>query len=546
MKILKYILAILPLISLNSCLIKNDMAYPRIFAGFLEFEVEGQVEKPEINNTTMTVNVVLDEVSDIEKVKLLKYAYTEGSKGPELGTYMNLSAPIDLTLTNYHEYKWQIKAIQPIERYVDCSSFASVDWKLNSKEAQVYLTRDQNLKEVRIDEMKLEAIGSTIVRTIGKEELGSDIVEIEREVDFPMTLDCTLPRKFVVEHKGKEITWTLNFVHLDIEPSVKFVNPWCYQAEIEAEYDGTGTPRLEYKRLVAKEWIVVQDATITGIKVKADIKKLKMETDYLVRLVVNKDGDNEVVSEEYSFRTETPAQLANMGFNNWSSEGKNWFPYAQADPVKVWDTANKGVTVAGDATTVPEYSLVKEGRAAARMETKTAFGVLAAGNLFTGEFLRFDGNAHLLWGTPFTSRPEKLAGWYHYLPQVINTAPTTLKLAGNITNPYSYMLNKMDNMQVLAVLFAEGEGDNMGPFPVASNNPGTPDLKNDPRVIAYGEFISDVGTTDYKYFELPLVYKDNRKPAYVIVVACASYYGNYYTGAVGSVLYVDDFAFLYK
>lgn len=549
MKILKNtFLPFLGVLLLNSCLITNDMAYPRIFAGFLEFEVEGQVEKPEINNSTMTVNVILNEVSDIKKVKLLSYSYTEGAKGPDLGEYLDLSNPIDICLTNYHDYKWQIKTTQPIERYIDCSSFSSADWKADRKEVQVYLTRDQNLKEITIDEMKLEAIGSTIVRTIGKEELGSQIVEVEKDVNFPMTLDCTLPRKFIVEHKGQEIVWIFNFVHIDIEPSVKFVNPWCYHAEVEAEFDGTGTPRLEYKRLGAREWSSVDNITISGISIKGEINKLKKETDYLVRLVVDKgiEGVPEVISEEYNFKTDIPAQLPNMGFNSWSSEGKNWFPYAQADTYKVWDTANKGVTVAGDATTTPEYTLVKEGRAAAKMETKTAFGVLAAGNIFTGEFLRFDGNAHLLWGTPFTSRPTSLSGWYHYLPKTINNAPATLKLAGNIANPYTHMLNKMDNMQVLVVLFAEGEGEDRGPFPVASNYPGTPDLKNDPRVIAYGEFISDKQTAEYSYFELPLEYKDNRKPAYVIVVACASYYGNYYTGAIGSVLYVDDFAFLYN
>ena len=39
---------------------------------------------------------------------------------------------------------------------------------------------------------------------------------------------------------------------------------------------------------------------------------------------------------------------------------------------------------------------------------------------------------------------------------------------------------------------------------------------------------------------------DTRTPSYAVVVACASYRGNFFTGAVGSTLYVDDFKFTYR
>jgi len=44
---------------------------------------------------------------------------------------------------------------------------------------------------------------------------------------------------------------------------------------------------------------------------------------------------------------------------------------------------------------------------------------------------------------------------------------------------------------------------------------------------------------------LPLVYRNDRTPEYIVIVAAASRYGDYFTGAVGSVLKVDEFQLVY-
>ena len=50
----------------------------------------------------------------------------------------------------------------------------------------------------------------------------------------------------------------------------------------------------------------------------------------------------------------------------------------------------------------------------------------------------------------------------------------------------------------------------------------------------------------YVPFEVKIEYRDTeRKPKYVIINSCASRYGDDFTGAVGSVLYVDEFEFVY-
>ena len=73
------------------------------------------------------------------------------------------------------------------------------------------------------------------------------------------------------------------------------------------------------------------------------------------------------------------------------------------------------------------------------------------------------------------------------------------------------------------------------------------DLKNDPAIIALGTIESDVKTDGYVEFECVLEYRDQvRKPKYIVAVACSSLYGDYFTGGLGSVMYVDEWEFIYR
>ena len=71
------------------------------------------------------------------------------------------------------------------------------------------------------------------------------------------------------------------------------------------------------------------------------------------------------------------------------------------------------------------------------------------------------------------------------------------------------------------------------------------DFDNDPRIIAHGSLVSADADDGYVEFTIPLVYRNDRTPKYIVVVAAASRYGDYFTGAVGSVLKVDEFELIY-
>ncbi|MBR5577104.1 MAG: PCMD domain-containing protein, partial [Bacteroidaceae bacterium] len=76
-----------------------------------------------------------------------------------------------------------------------------------------------------------------------------------------------------------------------------------------------------------------------------------------------------------------------------------------------------------------------------------------------------------------------------------------------------------------------------------------PNLLTDSRVIAYGALPDNqcVATGDsWKEVNIPLEYRDiNKKPSYLLVVFSASKYGDYFHGAKGSTLYLDDFSLEY-
>ena len=519
-----------------SCVFDNDMSYPRLKGEITAFAVEGQKEVT-INPDSLTVDVLLEETAEIDSLRITEYQLSEMAVADTLlGEYIDLSEPVQVMLSTYpgRDYLWTISASQPIERFVKCSGLIDAVFDVKNQTVMVAVAEAQPLDEIVITDMKIMQETSKILTTTGYDAAQSGVVTTD--VKFPMTLDCTLSRQFTVLYQGVEYVWTVTFVQQKIQNQVKSVDAWAYHAVVTGDFDGVGTPYYEYKTSSDTEWTVFDQVEVNGVSVKADITSLTEATEYQVRLV-----SENAVGDEYVFKTETAAQLTGMGFNEWyfgGTNGKTWYPFAEGDQKPNWDTANPGVSSLIENTTVPEYDHKVEGDAAAKMISALAMVKFAAGNIFTGRFVEFkDWKASLEWGVPFESRPYSLKGWYDYSPALIDR---------DEMRQFPDLLGKPDIMQIMVSLVADGEA---GPFDVISSEPGKPDLQNDPRVIAFGEILASENTGGkYVEFELPLTYKegDARKPAYVIIVACASYRGNYFTGGIGSTLYVDGFEFTYR
>ena len=99
------------------------MSYPRILAEFVTFEVEGAVSV-DVDPSTKTVTVSLDEISDLDAVKVTSVELNENSffKAGEFPQVLDLTSPYQVTLSMYQDYDWTIKGVQHVDRYVRCAN----------------------------------------------------------------------------------------------------------------------------------------------------------------------------------------------------------------------------------------------------------------------------------------------------------------------------------------------------------------------------------------------------------------------------------------
>lgn len=518
-----------------SC-IENTLSYPKLPAEILAFEVEGQ-KSVSIDPAAMRVNIVLEETAELDSVTLVKYEYNEMAKPDiELPKVLDLTDSIVVNYATYPDqtYKWVIKAEKPVERYVECDNMINAVFNLEEKSIIAYFPEDHDLTKINIKKMKLEPRTSKIDSTFGVIAVNGVETPVQDAVEFPMTLDCIITRQFKVMYKGESIIWDFTAVHKIIELAVTSVNAWCYRAEINAEFKGNGDAVVEYREASEKEWTPLE-TKIEGTRISANVDQLTEGTSYVARVI---NGD--LISEEFPFTTETPDQLPNMSFDEWHQGepgGYTWYPVPEGGEM-IWGTANSGVNMMSAVnSTRPESAFVaKQGGMAVKMESVYVFGKFAAGNIYTGQFVKAvlspAPGAELDWGVPFTSRPYSLKGYYAYSPKTIDYA----------SGKFSDKLGTTDKAQILVFLTDWDE-----PFRVATSTETFVDLVNDPSIIALGEIVTDVDTQGkYVEFECVLEYRDARKPKYIVAVACSSLYGDYFTGGQGSVMYVDEWEFIYR
>lgn len=216
--------------------------------------------------------------------------------------------------------------------------------------------------------------------------------------------------------------------------------------------------------------------------------------------------------------------LKNANFDTWSSKKVGfiskktlWFANETTDYV-FWATGNEGVTSAIESNTYPIAGRDGMGQHAAKMESASALGVFAAGNLYVG---RFDFNLMDIankkefpkFGQTFGARPTGLKGWYQYTSKNISDS-------------------EKDKCEIYVKLFT-GE----------RYNANTMTSKT---YIAEGGFNSDADISSWTSFEFDIKYNDTiTMPTMISIVATSSINGGDFVGAVGSALCIDDFELIY-
>ncbi len=497
---------------LYSCL-SNDIPYPIVKLQILAFEAEGQVGNATINNEDRTVTFELSDTVDLKSVKVKKIELTDKALSS-----IDFSQPIDfsynrtVTLSLYQDYVWTLKPQQNIIRkfVVENQVGESI---IDDKNHRVvaYVSKDTDLRNITVKELVLGPTGSVVSPSIS------------------MLQDFTLHKTAIVTYRDIMEEWELYVFNTESDVSTGKADAWVNVAWLNGTGKDGSDNGFEYRRADSETWTKVDPDIVkhNGGSFSARLTGLAAETEYWFRAY-----SDDVYGQDVAFTTQKAVLLENGSLDNWHKDGKVWNPWAEGG-TSFWDSGNRGSTTLGESNTLPTDETWNGKGMAGRLESKfvgiAGIGKFAAGNLFVGDFIRVDGtNGVLNFGKPYSSYPTKLKCHYKY----------TTALIDNTSSEYAYLKGQPDTCSVYIAL---GDWDEPVEIRTRPSNQKLFD-KNDPHIIAYAEFYSGESTSDYRELELTLDYRaTDRKPTYIIVVASASKYGDFFTGGTGATMLVDDF-----
>jgi len=236
---------------------------------------------------------------------------------------------------------------------------------------------------------------------------------------------------------------------------------------------------------------------------------------------------------------QSEVQLPNSDFNLWYDAGGYPEP-GDGTTASVWSTANKALRFVGGFNTEP----VSDGNNGfyAKMTTIPAPAIvrMAAATLFTGTFTDGipsieDPRSNIDFGTPYTSVPTGCKVMFKYQPGENYEDGDGNPLTGTDA-PDIYML--------LEQWVVQGET-------TVKKRVGTAWYRSSEVISSWTEL-----NLPFVYGELPASDPDYMKPAdgyapqgtkptHITVVFSSSALGDFFTGAIGSVLEVDDFELIY-
>ena len=543
----KLLYTTLCLLALHGCKIENDIPYPIEEAEISAFEVEGQCNAPEgapaagINKNECTVTLYVDDTVDLTELRIMRFSIspegaeiiadandcvdadrfpTSGFEIPDnlADTRMDFSSPVEFTLRTYQDYRWTVNVTQVIDRQVDVEGMVNAVIDAENHRAIIYVSKEQSLSNIQIHALNLEGPSGQITP------------------DPAVVHNFTSPQKFMVSRGWEPDVyreWTVYVYHATETASAASVFPMTTRATLTGNIVSGKRPEIEYKQANASSWstLPASNVSVNGSRYTASFFGLTGSTTYRYRVTV--DG---VAGAEQSFTTAPATPLENGSFDNWSSKTANngtlWQPWSTTS---FWDTGNKGATTIGDSNSIPTDETCNGSGKAASLETKWVVMKLAAGNIFTGSYVRTDGtNGILSFGREFKAFPTKLRINYKYTSSTIN------RIGDEDLN---YLMGRADSCHIYIAL-----ADWDAPYEIRTRKTERQLFnKNDTHVIAYAEYISGNSDTQYQQRDVVLDYRyTNRTPKYIVIVATASKYGDYFTGGDSSKLLIDNFELIYE
>lgn len=324
---------------------------------------------------------------------------------------------------------------------------------------------------------------------------------------------------------------------------------WTSKATLHGTVTGTlaSTPKFRYRVKNASNWTTVE-ANLVESAFSQEITGLTPGTTYEYQAM---DGD-QASSITKEFTTEATFQPENAGFE-YTSGSSPILMYGDGQSMW-WDTGNHGSSTMNKNVTTPDTSVKHGGNQSVLLSSQFVglgiIGRFAAGNLFSGKYLKTDGTDGVLgWGRPCTSRPKALKVWVRYEP-------------GEVDNGGSHIADGETDQGIIYVAVGdwagqEAEGETW-PFVVRTKNSSSlfstaKGTYSGDGTIAYGEKVFTEAYKDgenMKELTIDLDYNNyggtQRKPTSIIIVASASKYGDYFEGSGTSKMWLDDMELIYE
>lgn len=325
------------------------------------------------------------------------------------------------------------------------------------------------------------------------------------------------------------------------------------------EKEGTEKIGFNYREIGTNNWIYVDGSPSTrsyskGTEYYAELTGLKSGQEYEYAAV--SDGFiSQVVSR---FSTLAHLQLPNAGFEEWGTYNDAVIPALNYNDA-FWDTGNHGSKTLKIQVTDKSTTYKHSGNYSACLKTQypsvAGIGKLGAGNIFIGNYLATDGtNGEIGFGRAFNDKPISIKLWVRYEPQIAKKTGI-----GSNVNVGEYIKDgDLDQGQIYIALttdqtylYSNSSSEKNNTYWPAIVKTKTKELfnKDAENVIAYGEynFLKATDGDGMIQIEIPFeYYKKDIVPSYIIFTASASRYGDYFQGAVGSTMYLDDIELVYE
>lgn len=536
--------------------ITNDLPYPVVVPHITDITV-AEAQKIDIDHDNRNVVVYFPETFDLRQVYIDDVSFDNDNvtSSIDIVGIHDLTSPLSFTLSLYEDFDWTITAVREIERYFTVSGQvgSSVIDHVNHRAVAMVG------KNTLIDNLKVTSL------KLGPEDKTVYSLDISEMTDFThgVSVDVTF--------FGVTETWHLYVEATDMNIEIKNINPWAHEAYVTLFGISGVENGFRYRQKGNDEWEDVSDDAITadGGSFVAHITGLEPQTIYEVQ---GFSGQEQTVVEE--FITESALPLPNGSFEYASKVyGKEYYKFYDPDCgvedgiSMFWGSGNgegsegvNGSANMGIVITYVDTDVKVDGKQSVRAQTSQLAGILAAGNLFTGQFAGLVGTSggKVNFGRPWSVRPKALKLYCRYSTgrmDIINGMPVGVTLT-------------KEDYDCAEIKFAIGNwnyktygGTPSSPVHVNTTDPGTfINYDTDPSTIANGSLVIhhdgyavngaakvECDTDTWIEYLIPLNFHDmDAMPTHIIISCAASRYGDYFSGCSSSKLWLDDFELIYE